>query len=194
MFEVDAFVADCQAALADTDRVGALRAVLDRVGSDPGAVAAVMGEPSCGGLTVLHRSPELTVQQVVWTPGMAIGAHDHRMLAGIVVFAGHEDNAFFRRRGDRVEQASGRRLEEGDAYVMGDDVIHAVHGHDDRYTGALHVYAGDFFDRERSMWFADGTPDPCPPEVVDIFERAEREWRERRGGDEPAAPPPGARA
>jgi predicted metal-dependent enzyme (double-stranded beta helix superfamily) len=181
MFDVDVFVADCRTALADTDRVGALRNELARAGSDPGAIAAVMGEPSRGGLTVLHRAPDLTVLEVVWTPGMAIGAHDHRMLAGIVVFAGHEDNAFFRRRGDRVEEASGRRLEEGDAYVMGDDVIHAVRGKDDRYTGALHVYAGDFFDRERAMWLDDGTPDPNPPEVVDIFERAEREWRERQG-------------
>jgi predicted metal-dependent enzyme (double-stranded beta helix superfamily) len=180
MFDVEEFVADCRSALAETDRVGAVRSVLDRVGSDPGAVAAVMGEPSRGGLTVLHHAPDLTVLQVVWTPGMAIGAHDHRMLAGIVVFAGHEDNAFFRRREERVEEASGRRLEEGDAYVMGDDIIHSVHGHDDRYTGALHVYAGDFFDRERSMWFPDGTPDPDPPEVVDIFERAEQAWRERQ--------------
>ena len=36
------------------------------------------------------------------------------------------DNGFFRRRGDDVEAAGGRRLDAGDAQIMGDDVIPAV--------------------------------------------------------------------
>jgi len=181
MFEVDGFVADCGLALRERDRVGALREVLDHAGHDRVAVRDTLGEPTHGGLHVLHRAPDMTVLHVVWSPGMTLTAHDHTMLAGIVVYGGREDNGFFRRKGDAVEAAGGRRLDEGDALIMGDDVIHSVHGHDDRYTGALHVYAGDFFDRVRSVWLDDGTPDPDPLPVPELFERAEAAFRATRG-------------
>ena len=180
MFDPDEFVAGCAQALGEADRVGALRQLLDRTGRAPGAVIDALGQPSTGGLTVLHRAPDLTVLNVVWPPGMTLDPHDHTMLAAIVVYGGREENGFFRRRGDRVEPAGGRTMEAGEVLILGDDAIHSVHGHDDRYTGALHVYAGDFFDRVRTAWLPDGSLDPDPVSPADAFAAAEAAWRRRQ--------------
>jgi hypothetical protein len=175
--DLDAFVDECAIALRERDRAGALRSVLDRIGRDPGGVADALGDLVHGGITALHHAPDLTILKVVWTPRMKIGAHDHQMLAGIVVYGGREDNTFFRRIGDRVEPAGGRTVQAGEAMLLGEDAIHGVRNPEPRYTGAIHVYAGDFFARKRSMWRDDGEPDPDPASVEEIFERAERTWR-----------------
>lgn len=178
-FDVDVFVEDCALALAGADRVPALREVLARASRETGAIADALGEPDRGGLRVLHHDDDLTVLNVVWTPGMTMRPHDHTMLAGIVVYGGREDNAFFRRRGAAIEPAGGRALAEGELLLLGDDAVHSVHSHEDRYTGGVHVYAGDFFNRVRSMWHEDGQLDDNPPEIAEVFERAEQEWRGR---------------
>ena len=43
------------------------------------------------------KDDELTVLHVVWAPRMTIYPHDHRMWAAIGIYAGQEDNSFFRR-------------------------------------------------------------------------------------------------
>ncbi|MDQ1403283.1 MAG: hypothetical protein QOG03_1599 [Actinomycetota bacterium] len=174
--------------MADDDRMRALRPVLDRVAADPTGAAAAVGEPGVGGLGVIHRSPTLTILNVVWSPATHMPPHDHRMSAGIVVYGGREDNDFYRRppaangtRGDGVEPAGGRTLTAGDVLMLGDDAIHGVRSHPDRYTGAIHVYAGDFFDRERCMWSPeDGSLIADPPEPGDVIAEAERRWQARR--------------
>jgi predicted metal-dependent enzyme (double-stranded beta helix superfamily) len=177
VIEVQEFIADCRNALAESDRVGALREVLQPLGERPNDVIAALGEPQQGGVYALHHAPDLTVLNVVWTPGMTLAPHDHKMTAAIAVYAGKEDNSFFRRAGDRIEAAGGREVRLGDVLLLGDDAIHAVHGDDDRYTGAIHVYAGDFFNRDRAVWHFDGSPDPDPPAIDEAFEQAEAEHR-----------------
>jgi predicted metal-dependent enzyme (double-stranded beta helix superfamily) len=179
VLDVEQFVADCRSALSESDRVGALREVLQRVGARPSDIVAAVGEPSRGGVYALHHAPDLTVLNVVWTPGMTLAPHDHKMTAAIAVYAGKEDNSFFRRSGDHIEAAGGREVRLGDVLLLGDDAIHAVHGDDDRYTGAIHVYAGDFFNRDRAVWRFDGSPDPDPPGIDEAFEQAEAEHRSR---------------
>jgi predicted metal-dependent enzyme (double-stranded beta helix superfamily) len=189
VLDLDLLVTDCAATLADGDRMGALRSVLDRVAADPSGVAAAVGEPAAGGLGVIHRSPELTILNVVWSPATHMPPHDHRMSAGLVVYGGQEDNDFYRRRGEgpdgagavgAVEAVGGRTLVEGDVLLLGDDAIHGVRSHADRYTGAIHVYLGDFFDRERCVWsIDDGTLIADPPEPGDVIAEAERRWQSR---------------
>jgi predicted metal-dependent enzyme (double-stranded beta helix superfamily) len=89
MFDLDRFAEDCRAALAQ-DRGGqrALREVVARAVSDPGAVLAALGEPRRGAVAKLHHAPDLTVLNVVWGPRMTIHPHDHRMAAVIGVYAG----------------------------------------------------------------------------------------------------------
>jgi predicted metal-dependent enzyme (double-stranded beta helix superfamily) len=78
------------------------------------------------------------------------------MWAVIGIYTGREDNIFWRRvRGDptgRVEAAGAKALCEGDAEPLGRDIIHSVTNPVSRYTGAIHVYGGDFFGPGRSEW------------------------------------------
>ena len=77
----------------------------------------------------MHHTPELTVLNVVWAPGMELYPHDHRMWAAIAIYEGIEDNAFFRRRSPDARTLSSpaaSTLHVGDSIVLGDDVIHSV--------------------------------------------------------------------
>jgi predicted metal-dependent enzyme (double-stranded beta helix superfamily) len=154
VFDLDRFAEDCRAALVQ-DRGGqrALREVVARAVADPGAIVAALGEPRRGAVTKLHHAPDLTVLNVVWGPRMTIHPHDHRMAAVIGVYAGAEDNIFWRRaEGGGLEAAGARALRARDCAVLGKDIIHSVTNPLARLTGAIHVYAGDFFAAERSEW------------------------------------------
>ncbi len=156
MFDLDRFVEDCRLAVqADPTHRGVLE-VAERAFDDPAAVLASVGEPAASGLTPLYRSPELTIINVVWKPGMAIMPHNHRMWAVIGIYGGREDNIFWRRiKGDpdgRLEAAGAQALSTGDVVPLGRDIIHSVTNPIPKLTGAIHVYGGDFFATERSEW------------------------------------------
>ena len=150
-FEVDALVADCQVALGADQPLTATRDALERVLVRPSSVADVL-ERKEGGLEALHVSPDLTVLNVVWAPGMRLFPHDHRMWAAIGIYGGVEDNEFFRRGEDGLEASGGKRVVDGEVLLLGDDAIHAVANPLATYTGAIHVYGGDFFAEPRSEW------------------------------------------
>jgi predicted metal-dependent enzyme (double-stranded beta helix superfamily) len=150
-FDVDTLVEECRAALSADQPLTATRDVLDRVLAQPAPVAAVLGREA-GGLESLYASPELTVLNVVWAPGMRLFPHDHRMWAAIGIYGGTEDNEFFRRGSDGLEASGGKSVNEGDVLLLGDDAIHAVSNPRASFTGAIHVYGGDFFAQPRSEW------------------------------------------
>ena len=156
MFDVERFTEDCLAANAETDAHKAVLALVERTCSDPAAVIAGLGEPSCAGVTRLYHSDDLTILNIVWGPHMTLMPHDHRMWAVIGIYTGREDNIFWRRqpgRDDGFLKAQGARsLGPRDTVPLGKDVIHSVTNPLRRLTGALHVYGGDFFGAERSEW------------------------------------------
>jgi predicted metal-dependent enzyme (double-stranded beta helix superfamily) len=154
IFDVDDLVSACQEAAASDDPLLATRDVLGRAVERPSSVADVL-RPELGGLNVLHNTPELTVLNVVWAPGMTLLPHDHRMWAAIAVYVGREDNAFFRRVPDdrgHLAETGGKVLDEGHVLLLGDDAIHSVHNPLERLTAAIHVYGGDFVREPRSQW------------------------------------------
>ncbi len=108
MFDIDHLVADCHAALIEPSPQVRIRELVARAVSQPSEVERALGTPRLGGLFSLHRSPGLTILNVVWAPGMAIYPHDHRMWA----------------------------------------VANPLRA----FTGALHIYGGDFFGAARSEW------------------------------------------
>ena len=67
MFDVEQFIADLRATLGERSRK-ALKEVVARAVSDPSAVVRTLGEPDKAGVNVLHRSPELTVLTLAWSP------------------------------------------------------------------------------------------------------------------------------
>ena len=157
MFDVDDLIAQCRAAIAEGEAHRAVREVLERTMADADHVADAM-RPREGGLNVLYSTPDLTVLHVVWAPGMVLYPHDHLMWAAIGIYAGQEDNTFYRRRPDEpgtVTSSGGKELRTGDVLLLGKDAIHGVANPLDRVTGAIHVYGGDFVNQPRSQWPPD---------------------------------------
>jgi predicted metal-dependent enzyme (double-stranded beta helix superfamily) len=115
----------------------------------------------------------------VWAPGMAFHPHDHRMWAVIGLYGGCEDNTFYRRSSDGLVVAGSKKLKTRDAVVLGKSVVHAVTNPLRAFTGAIHVYGGDFFAVPRSEW----TPDTLEERPYDVertmrmFAEADARWR-----------------
>lgn len=158
MFDLDQFIADLRAALAERSRQ-ALKEVVARGVSDPASLLRQIGEPDEASVQVPHASTDLTVLNVVWAPRQVTLPHDHRMAAVIGMYGGREDNTFWRRIADpakfQIEPATGQALGTGDVTILGRDVIHSVVNPLAKLSGAIHVYDGDFLHTPRSMWDAE---------------------------------------
>lgn len=184
MFDVETFVADCQRAVADADPRGAVRDLLMQTVASPGEVSDALAVDE-GGINVVHSSETLTVLNVIWAPQMTIYPHEHRMWATIGIYGGAEDNTLYRRGTERIQPAGGRLLEPGDVFSLGADAIHSVHNPRRMFTGAIHVYGGDFLNQPRSQW----DPDTLLEEPYNIdevrraFAAANDEWRGQLGED-----------
>lgn len=176
--DLDAFVADCVAAAGASDPQAAVREVLARGVSDPGAMLAAIGSPERAGITTLHCSPALTVFSAVWTPQMNLMPHDHRMWALIGIYTGREDNIFWRRSERGVTAFGAEALFEGDVGVLPPDAIHSVTNPLERFTGGIHIYGGDFFAKSRSQWDPETLAEqPSDGETIrGIFERANERY------------------
>ena len=151
MFDLDTFLDDCLSANHEDAPQLAIKELLERAMSDPGALAAAL-PPARAEIAPLHRSPDLTVLKVVWTPGMTFRPHNHAMWAAIGIYTGAEDNEFFRRGGPGLVPSGGKSLQVGDTVLLGGDVIHAVTNPTNEHAGAIHIYGGDLFEAVRSEW------------------------------------------
>jgi predicted metal-dependent enzyme (double-stranded beta helix superfamily) len=133
-----------------------VREVVARAVSDPASVLKGLGEPRRAGLHKLYHSDSLTILNLVWGPRMTLMPHNHRMWAVIGIYTGREDNIFWRRvpgsEHGKVEAAGAQALCAKDAEPLGRDIIHSVTNPIPRFTGAIHVYGGDFFAADRSEW------------------------------------------
>jgi predicted metal-dependent enzyme (double-stranded beta helix superfamily) len=152
MFDLDQFIAECGDARSNPM---AVREVVARAVAEPEALIKALGEPRRAGVQGLYRSPELTVLNLVWGPGMSVMPHNHEMWAVIGIYSGREDNIFWRRLPDgkgRIEAAGAKSLCDRDVQPLGRDIIHSVLNPIRRLTGAIHVYGGDFIAAQRSEW------------------------------------------
>src|SRR5215472_8106474 len=160
MFNLDQLVADCRAVLREDRSQGFIREVVARTVSEPGAVLAALGDPKSAELQTLYHAPDLTILNVIWAPWMTLLPHNHQMWAVIGIYTGREDNIFWRRvpdgKGTKVEAAGAKALGVKDTVPLGQDIIHSVTNPIPRFTGAIHVYGGDFFGPVgRSEWDAE---------------------------------------
>ena len=152
MLNLDNFISDCRAALTQPTPELAIKEILARAVANPSEVEAALGTPSQANITPLHHDRDLTILNIVWTPGMAAYPHDHRMWALIGLYGGREDNTFYRRSSAGLQAAGGTQLEIGDTALFGESIIHSVVNPLRVFTGAIHIYGGDFFDTPRSDW------------------------------------------
>ena len=173
----DELVTRCIAASEEAEPRLAVKEVLERAVRE---ITEEVGKPASGWLDIWHLSPTLTVLHAVWPPGMTLYPHDHRMWAAIGIYGGQEDNTFYRRRDGQLLASGGKELRQRDVVLLGGDTIHSVHNPLRRYTGAIHVYGGDFINTARSQW----DPETMVEEPYDLaavrasFDAAERAYEE----------------
>jgi len=180
MFDMEEFVASCQAPQGEHSPELAVKELMERTMTRHTEVEAALGMPTKGEVITLHHSPELTVLNVIWAPHMSIFPHDHQLWAVIGIYGGQEGNTFYRRntKGPGLVQAGFKELQEKEAVVLGKDAIHAVHNPRRVFTGAIHVYGGDFFAQPRSEWDLEtGEEKPYSVErAMSAFAEANERW------------------
>ena len=154
MFDLDTLLDGCKQAIGEKDAQKAVREILLRTLERPASVGDSLSKQE-GGIEILYNAPDLTVLNVVWAPHMFLMPHDHQMWAVIGIYGGVEDNAFYRRRESGIEKAGGRELHQSDVIGLGVDAIHSVANPERVFTGAIHVYGGDFVNQPRSQWDPD---------------------------------------
>jgi predicted metal-dependent enzyme (double-stranded beta helix superfamily) len=179
MFDLQRFIADCEAACTDGGQ-RAVREIMTAAMDDRGGLIKVLGEPKRAGIEILYRSSTATILNLIWGPHMTVRPHNHHMWAVIGIYGGREDNIFWRvLPADArwpLEAAGASSLMPGDTCTLGQDIIHSVTNPLGKLTGALHVYAGDFLNQAREEWDEE-TLIPGPydmPRARRIFEESNR--------------------
>ena len=155
-FDLEEFIESCLSTLKSENPAKSISEIVSEVVSNPETLIAVLGKPERAGITKLYVSETLTIANVVWAPKMTLLPHNHNMWAVIGVYKGREDNIFWRRVKDdnngKIEAAGAKSLAAGDTTVLGKSIIHSVTNPTSIFTGAIHVYDGNFFEKERSEW------------------------------------------
>ena len=133
---------------------GAVKEVLDEALASTNAIESAVGAPVDSPVfSTWFNSEELTVLNVIWPPTVDLMPHDHKMWAAIGLYGGREDNRFYRPLPEGgLEQRGGTTMLAGDSILLGDDTVHAVANPSKEWTGAIHVYGGNYFVSGRRMW------------------------------------------
>ena len=180
MFDKERFIEDCRAALQETNALAAVRELVAKAVADPAQVMRALGEPQRAGVETLYRSQDLTILNLFWGPQMVIKPHDHRIWAAIGIYAGREENTFYRRAERGLVQHGTKVLDAKDTAPLGATIIHAVTNPLDQITAAIHVYGGDFFATPRSEWNPQ-TFEELPYSVEDTMRAFEESNARLRG-------------
>jgi len=153
---IKSLVEACRSCLGTDHAARDVRQVVADAIADHQGLVSELGQPARAGIQRLHVADDLTVLNVIWAPRMTLRPHNHNMWAVIGVYAGREDNIFWRRSEPQsagiIEAAGARSLGPGDVFPLGSNIIHSVTNPTSGFTGAIHVYGGDFFTTERSEW------------------------------------------
>lgn len=161
------FADSCQAAVAADAEPATIFQLMQDLFADPSALASEIPtftddevETSAhgwrlGGEHVVLRQEDLTVMVLDTLPGVLQPPHDHRMNAFIGVFEGCEVQRFWSRSGDGLVPTTGRLLEAGEVMPLGLRAVHAISSPEGRAARAIHVYLGDIYDVERSVFDPD---------------------------------------
>ena len=177
-FNLEGFVSDCKEAVVESDASNLILNILHDAVSDPEQLYLKLGKPERAKIEKLYVSPDLTIINVIWAPLMTLLPHDHNMWAVIGVYCGRENTLFGRRipgdPGGRIEAIGAKSLGPREAQRLGKNVIHSVTNPTSNFTGALHVYGGDFFAMDRSEWDPQ-TLEELPYDVVKNIQLFEKE-------------------
>lgn len=155
-FNLDRFIADCKSAIKGDKPQRLVAELVQHAVADPENVIDTIGKPKHAMIEKLYVSDSLTIVNVVWAPKMTLMPHNHNIWAIIGVYSGREDNIFWRRipndKHGRIEAAGAKSIAAGEVAKLGKNIVHSVTNPTASFTGAIHVYGGNFFELERSEW------------------------------------------
>jgi predicted metal-dependent enzyme (double-stranded beta helix superfamily) len=194
-FDIDEFVRECLQAW-ETEGADAVKDVLDRtLGRGCAPVRECFGDPREAHLQVLYPGPELVIENMVWAPGMSYPAHNHNTPVMTGVYAGLEVNDFYQAQpapGGRLQRTETVDINEGEAVLMAHDAIHRIANPNRRtFTGAFHIYMGDYLHSSRSIWYPDEASETPASFALtkDIFAAANRDLVASRALEADQDPP-----
>src|SRR5258705_10092175 len=104
MFSADEFVREVQAASVAADPIAAVQEVVDAAIVDGPSIDSVLGTERKAENDSLFSSQDLTVQRIIWVPGLPSVPHEHRMWAVVGVYAGEELNRIYERSVDGLTE------------------------------------------------------------------------------------------
>jgi predicted metal-dependent enzyme (double-stranded beta helix superfamily) len=160
MFDLAAFIAACLEVGGTRHGPAQILGLMREAVRDPDGLKSALPAQAPGtsflDAAPLHRSESLTVLSVGLEPGAVTVPHDYSTWAVIGIYEGREENTFYRRAADGLEETNHRDIAAGEAILLGAEVIHAIHNPLASSTLGLHVYGGDLFGRPRSMWSLAG--------------------------------------
>ena len=175
----------CKAAVASDSPRNVIHDAMRQLFADPTALAFQIPQFSddeaessplgwrLGGEHVVYRDQDLTVIVLDTLPGVVQPPHEHNMNVFIGVFEGCEEQRFWKRTDDGIVAAPGRSLEAGDILSLGVQGIHAISAPIGQPARAVHVYLGDIYDVEHSVFHPNSLIEhPMTSERYDEFCRA----------------------
>ena len=161
---LETFVTDCKAALCTESPRSTIYRHMEELFADPVALAAAIPRFAddevvesergwrLGGEHIVYGDDDLTIMVLDTLPGVRQPPHDHNMHAFIGVFEGCEAQRFWLRTSHGAVPAAGRNLTAGEFMLLGTGAIHAISAPADNPARAIHVYLGDIYDVDRSVF------------------------------------------
>lgn len=152
--DLGAFVRTCESLLEDPDVGNRVAEAMRPLLEDPRALSDAVERirPGSGLPAVVHRSERLTVLGLEIPADFVSPPHDHRIWAVVGIYQGAEDNVFYRRCDDGIEETGRAVLHEGDTLALPPEAVHRIANTGAAPMRALHVYGGDLFATPRSQW------------------------------------------
>lgn len=147
----------CKRALESSDPQSSIETILLNAAKDPAIVDAISERSKIASLEdlAIYRDRSLTLLAGALPPGFKAGPHNHNLWSVVSVCRGQEDNEFFERVGDRLEQTGEASVVAPGVLANAADVIHAIRNPLDTPLLVLHAYGGDLFATPRSSWDAE---------------------------------------
>ena len=157
MVVLSEFVETCRSALHAPDAAERVATALRPLLADAEALSAEVEalRPPGGGPAVVHRSDDLTVLGLAVPAGFVSPVHDHTIWAVVGIYAGDEDNVFFRRDDGGIAETGRAVLRCGEVLALPPDAVHRIANSGTDTMRAVHVYGGDLFATHRSQWDDD---------------------------------------
>ena len=157
MDELDDFVATCQSLLGEANAEERVAEAMRPLLAEPSVLGPLIEDLRSvpGEAAVVHRSDELTVLGLEIAAGFVSPPHNHTLWAVAGIYEGAEDNVFYRRSEDGIEETGEAVLAEGECLALPADAVHQIANTGSGPMRALHAYGGDLFATSRSQWDLD---------------------------------------